>query len=377
METVYITSLHLQHGGVEMAIASLANALIKRGYSVEILCTYNLGEPAYPIDSRVNITYLTDVHPNRDEFLEALRTHNFVRILSQGLYSLRVLYLKYSTMVKTIKKISAGVVISTRNEHSVILSKYGQKSVKKIAQLHHDHMFNRKLLKDFQKHYGNIDYFVLLTERLKEEVKDIMKKNTRTQCVVIPNFLENSSAKIAEKKRKNQIIAVGRLHPVKGFERLIDIWEKTRIKENFYLKIIGDGSEKGHLEELIREKNLQNSVILTGALSHEQVMKEMSSSEIYVMTSFSEAFPFVLLEAMENGLPIIAYDVRVGPEAIVHQGENGYLIKDGDAEDFAAKLDYLIENKSERQQMSECAIKRSNDFMEDVVMKQWIDLLER
>ena len=105
MKTVYITSLHLQHGGVEMAIASLANALIKRGYSVEILCTYNLGEPAYPIDSRVNITYLTDVHPNRDEFLEALRTHNFVRILSQGIYSLRVLYLKYSTMVKTIKKI--------------------------------------------------------------------------------------------------------------------------------------------------------------------------------------------------------------------------------------------------------------------------------
>ena len=213
--------------------------------------------------------------------------------------------------------------------------------------------------------------------KINKLIKAIMKKNTRTQCVVIPNFLENSSAKIAEKKRKNQIIAVGRLHPVKGFERLIDIWEKTRIKENFYLKIIGDGSEKGHLEELIREKNLQNSVILTGALSHEQVMKEMSSSEIYVMTSFSEAFPFVLLEAMENGLPIIAYDVRVGPEAIVHQGENGYLIKDGDAEDFAAKLDYLIENKSERQQMSECAIKRSNDFMEDVVMKQWIDLLER
>ena len=161
MKTVYITSLHLQHGGVEMAIASLANALIKRGYSVEILCTYNLGEPAYPIDSRVNITYLTDVHPNRDEFLEALRTHNFVRILSQGIYSLRVLYLKYSTMVKTIKKISDGVVISTRNEHSVILSKYGQESVKKIAQLHHDHMFDRKLLKDFQNHYGNIDYFVL------------------------------------------------------------------------------------------------------------------------------------------------------------------------------------------------------------------------
>ena len=105
-------------------------------------------------------------------------------------------------------------------------------------------------------------------------------------------------------------------------------------------------------------------------------LMESKMERIYLL-KLSGKIQEEVFEAMENGLPIIAYDVRVGPEAIVHQGENGYLIKDGDAEDFAAKLDYLIENKSERQQMSECAIKRSNDFMEDVVMKQWIDLLER
>lgn len=56
MKKIYITSLHLDHGGIEMAISSLANALVKRDYEVEILCTYNLGEPVYYLDDKVTVT---------------------------------------------------------------------------------------------------------------------------------------------------------------------------------------------------------------------------------------------------------------------------------------------------------------------------------
>lgn len=77
MDKVYITSLHLLHGGVEMAITLLANALVKRGFNVEILCIYNLGDPAYSIDKKVKITYLSDVHPNREEFYKAVKEKTF------------------------------------------------------------------------------------------------------------------------------------------------------------------------------------------------------------------------------------------------------------------------------------------------------------
>ena len=91
---IYITSLHLSHGGIEMAITALSNALVRRGYEVEILCTYHLGEPAYPLDSRVQVTYLTDVKPNREEFKRAIQRKNLPGIFREGLYAVRVLRLK-------------------------------------------------------------------------------------------------------------------------------------------------------------------------------------------------------------------------------------------------------------------------------------------
>ena len=374
MSKVYITSLHLMHGGVEMAITLLANALVKRGFDVEILCIYNLGQPAYSIDENVKITYLSAMHPNREEFYRAIKTRNIPLIIREGIYSVKVLYLKKKVMADAIKQIEKGVIISTRNEHSVLLSKYGRKGVEKIAQLHHDHKFEKRLINDFRKKYTNIDYFVLLTDRLKDEVKVMMKDNTHTKCVVIPNFLADMN-EIGDLQRKRQVLAVGRLHEVKGFERLIKIWKRFDAKDGTVLKIIGDGQEKESLQHLIDKYGLQEKVIMTGELSHEKVMEEMHQSLCYAMTSYSEAFPFVLIEAMAAGLPVVAYDVRVGPAAIVQNSENGFLIPDGNEELFIDKLRSLCQNDKLREKMSESAVQRSRQFSEDSVMKKWLDIL--
>ena len=375
MDKVYITSLHLLHGGVEMAITLLANALVKRGFNVEILCIYNLGDPAYSIDKKVKITYLSDVHPNREEFYKAVKEKNVPLMIREGLYSVKVLYLKNKVMADAIKRIDKGVIISTRNEHSVLLSKYGRREVRKVAQLHHDHKFEKRLIRDFKKKYTNIDYFVLLTERLKDEVKTMMKENTHTKCVVIPNFLSDMS-EVLHSERKRQVLAVGRLHSVHGFERLIKIWKRFDAKDETVLKIIGDGQEKESLQNLIDKYCLQEKVIMTGELSHEKVMEEMHRSICYVMTSYSEAFPFVLIEAMAGGLPVVAYDVRVGPAAIVQNGESGFLIPDGNEELFIDKLRILCQDDKLREQMSKNAVQRSREFSEDSVMKKWLEILK-
>ena len=374
---IYITSLHLMHGGVEMAITALSNALVKRGYPVELLCTYNLGEPAYPLDSRVQIRYLTDVHPNREEFKRAIQSKNPLAILQEGLYAVRVLCLKKKVLIEQFKKIREGVIISTRNEDSVLLSKYGNDGVLKIAQLHHDHGFDRKLAGDFAHRYHNIDYFTLLTDQLCQEVAEMMKHNRHTKCVTIPNFLPKTEQTVAAVAMENQAVAVGRLHPVKGFLRLIRLWKPVYEATGTVLKIIGDGDQREALEKEIAAQGLQKGVILTGAMSHDQVLEEMKKSVFYAMTSHSECFGFVIIEAMEQGVPVIAYDVRTGPRSILEDGKNGFLVADGDAKTFVEKALCMIQNVQLREQMSQAAEKRAADFAEQGVLRRWESLLEQ
>ena len=376
---IYITALHMRHGGIEMAISLLSNALVKRDYEVNVLSVYNLGEPAYQLDERVKITYLTDVRPNKEAFLSARRERNFLKMLKEGMYSLKVLYLKRKAIKDAIQSIQEGIVISTRNEHSVILSRYGKQDVYKIAQLHHDHEFKKKYLRDFARRYQNIDIFVLLTELLRNEVEDIMRShNSYTRCVAIPNFLDLTDVQNCFEHKEKTVIAVGRLHAVKGFERLINIWKHVSEQcPDWKLKIIGGGELESALLNQVKELGLEEKIEITGMLGHEAVMQEMCRGSLFVMTSYSEAFPFVLIEAMANGLPIVAFDVRVGPRAIIDDGQNGFLIEDNNYEAFVQNVNMLLADQEKCFNMGKNAILKAMCFSEEEVLKKWISILEQ
>ena len=373
---IFITSLHLMHGGVEMVISSLANAFVEMGFDVEVLCVYCLGEPAYFFDSRVKITYLTDVHPNRDEFKRAVRSKNPFRVIKEALYAIKVLRLKTKSIVKAIKSIDDGVVISTRAEHSVLLSKYGKKGVLKIAQLHFDHKFEDNLLNDFKFKYNNIDYFTLLTPQMTDEVKNIMEPhNKNTKCVTVPNFLYKFPNVDATAKRINQVVSVGRFSPEKGFLRLLDAWKIfVNTHPDWCLKLIGDGAEREALEKKVREYDLQNSVIFTGMIPNDKVIEELCSSKIYALPSFTEALPTVIIEAGVCQVPAVAFDVR-GPQAVIKNNESGIMVADNDIEAFAGALSELADNDALRSEMGDKACELAKYYSKENIMELWMKLL--
>lgn len=379
MKHVYITALHLAHGGVEMAISLMSNAFVKKSYDVTILSLYNLGKPAYNISPEVKIEYLTDVKPNRKEFSNAIRSKNPIKILKEGFYALKVLFLKKSALVKRIKQINDGIIISTRNEHSVLLSRYGSEKVLKIAQLHHDHRFDKALLSDIKNSYKNIDYFTLLTDLLTQEIKELISSvNHRTRCVTMENFLDNCEFDIDLSKKEKSVVAVGRLHTVKGFERLLKIWkEAVKNHPDWKLYIVGDGDENQNLISLANSLDITQSVVFTGVLPHDEVMEVMKRSSIYTMTSYSEGFPFVLIEAMSCGLPVITFDVRVGPRAIINDGIDGILVEDNNIEAFSSSLCSLMDNAELRLEYSKNALERAKDFTEEKIIEKWIRVFER
>lgn len=349
----------LEAGGLEKAVITLANALAERNdYSVHSYIVLH-SKPIVPVSKRIKIRFLTKRVLKKESTLE-----RYIRKL-----------IELKAVKKVVKEMHNAIVISTRNEYSTIISRNTDKSNYVIAQLHND--YSPREFKDFCSKYQHINAFVQLNETFKEEIEPAMRKrNSFTQVPMIPNFIERQIYE--EILRENYVIAVGGFNKVKGFDRLVEIWKSICDKkaDGWKLLIVGDGKEFNNIKQLVHEKNMDDKIELLGRLSNETVFKYMRKAKIYALSSYSEAFPFVLLEAMQNKLPVIAFDVRTGPKNIIKDGETGFLVKDGDLKDYAKKLELLMENRELWEKMSNAAYKHSGIFLKENVMEKWFELID-
>ena len=375
MNTIHIIALHLAFGGVERAIINMANLFAER-YNVEIISVYKMpNSPAYPIDERVKVRYLLDDIPNRTEWRAAARGLHPISFIKESARSVRILTGKKREVRRAIESIESGIIITTRHEDNLALSKHGRPGVLKIAQLHHDHNFERRYVNAFRRDYGNIDYFTLLTPGLAREVGEMMR-GTRTKTVYIPNFIDHYPDEPDFAAREKTVLAAGRLNYVKRFDLLIRIFAGVHEKKpDWKLKIVGEGEERAMLERLIKELGAESYITLCGAMNGEEVEREMCSAGVYAMTSSSEGFSFVVLEAQSCYLPSVAFNVRVGPPFLITDGTDGFIVPEGDSAAFARGLEELMDSDELRCSMGKAAHRRSLDFSKDKIARLWYEIL--
>src|SRR5699024_4506913 len=139
MKKITILALHLGYGGVENAVATLANLLCEK-YDVEILSVYRLyNDPVFKIDDKVKIRYISNIKHNKKEMIYYLKKKNF-SMLFKGLgASLKTGYVKYVKTAMELRKLDTDVVISTRTVHNFLVSNFVKKGIKKIAWEHNHH----------------------------------------------------------------------------------------------------------------------------------------------------------------------------------------------------------------------------------------------
>jgi glycosyltransferase involved in cell wall biosynthesis len=376
MKKITIIALHLGYGGIEKAIASFSNMLCDT-YKIEIISTYKLyDKPAFKINRKVKIKYLMTEKPNKIEFMSLVKKGKLIGAFKEALYGLKVLYLKKKKMIEAIKEIDSDIIISTRPFHNKLLGKYSKEGILKIAWEHSHHNNNKKYINTLIKSCKNIDYLISVSKELNNFYKEQIDNN-KTKCKNISlsiDYFPDTKSNLSKK----EITAIGRLSKEKGFTDLIETF--NLVHQNYpdwKLNIVGDGIEKDNIIEKINILGLKDSVIMHGYKNENEIHDILENTSIYVMTSLTESFGLVLIEAMSYGIPCLSFDSARGSLEIIDNNINGFIIKNRNMKRMASKIEDLIENKNLRRLLGKEALKKSLRYSKDRIKQDWIKVIEQ
>jgi glycosyltransferase involved in cell wall biosynthesis len=172
----------------------------------------------------------------------------------------------------------------------------------------------------------------------------------------------------------DRIIALGRLVPAKGFDLLLRAFAGVHdAVPTARLEIWGDGPERRTLEDLVRELGLVGVVRLPGE-THDPAAA-LARGCLVALASRHEGFPNVLLEAMMQGIPTVAFDCQFGPAEIIRDGVDGRLVPAGDVDALGAAMRQLLADSDERERMGIRAREVGERFSLETVGRAWDALL--
>ncbi len=348
-------------GGAQQVLHNITNALVKETDEYEITVIsliHENPECAYALDDRIHYHHILDYKGRiRDVIIKGGRAfRSFCKEQEIGL-------LFY---VGAYAGLCGGLLGRRLNipkvfcDHGALLNQWQEKSA--------------RIMRTVGSKFS--DRTVVLTRQSEAAYYDKFSYKPG-RVITIYNWiddviLENAADYDADCKK---ILTAGRFSREKGMDLLVDVAAALRRKTtDFVWEVYGEGDMFEEIQRRIQEEGLGENVKLMGLTN--QMETCYGGHSMYVLTSYREGLPLVLLEAKANHLPLVSFDIVSGPAEIITDGEDGALIPPYDTEGMAEKICQLLADRSMRVQMSENSVRNLEQFGKEKILSQWQALIE-
>jgi glycosyltransferase involved in cell wall biosynthesis len=361
-----IKAMDVAGGGAEKVLSIVASGLAGRGHDVSILSFDSPGSTSfYPLGTGVRRICLgmgpTESPTSAGDFFRRLPALH--RVVREEQPDVAVGFM-HSMFVPLSLVAAALQVPMVASEHIVP-----------------DHYSNKRL------QFALLIVGCLLSTRvtvLSEQIRQTYPRILHNRMIPMPNPVGDYSGARANPdgvyRPEKIILSVGRLEPQKDHATLIEAF--ARISGQFpdwKLRVVGDGSLRSSLEELVRDLCLEQSVELPGASA--QMDGEYAAARIVAVPSRYESFGLATAEAMAAGLPVIGFEDCPGTGELIRHGSNGWLVAGGPAEDrvksLAAGLELLLADGALRDRMGAAGPETVRPYSPGRVVDEWETLLRQ
>ncbi len=354
---------NLAGGGAERVMVNLANGLAARGLCVEMVLLKKVGPYLADLDRGVRVVELGvgGVRAGVIPLARYLRRQRPVVLLSALDYA------------------NAGAVLAARLSRvatPVILTVHITQSQ---AAAHETDLHHALVRTAMRCTYPRADAIVAVSKGVADDMLTRLRVDPERVHVIYNPVITPRLGALASEPVDHPwfgdgqppvVVGMGRLTEQKDFPTLLRAVAVASSTVDFRLLILGEGSGRAELEQMIADLGLTNRVALPGFVSNP--FAYMARSALFVLSSAWEALPTVLIEALALGLPVVSTDCLSGPAEILAGGRYGRLVPVGDAVALAGAI--VEELRSPRPPVAPDALEA---YTVDVAVRKYEDLIER
>ena len=378
MKIVFIIKSFAMKAGVERLMSDKMNYMAEHGHVVSLI-TYEQGRHSTPFTLNPNIK-----HIDLDTRFFTLKKYALPRRFIEHIKLRKVFKKRLQQVINDLQPDIINTTTYSINLIGIILNLHC--SAKKTIESHvsyesilkEDDYKGKGILHNIARYYDayyfnklkRFDAFFALTKGDALQWEKYVPK-----VHIIPNPLTSYPEHIKEHCVSHfRIICAGRLDYQKGFDLLIDAFSLIADKcPKWHIDIFGNGDEKQTLHELIIKKGLEKRILIHPATDH--LYEEFQNSDFLVFSSRYEGWGLVLVEAMACGIPAVSFRCKYGPEDIILNGVDGLLVKDGDTQELAEKILWMITNPEQCRLMGDKAREAVKKYAKEPIFGKWLSIL--